>query len=60
MHTNALFFGAQFTQALQTSPLPEHVKSDIKERCKQFLVEAVKEVEMSMPSTFEQLECLSS
>ncbi|XP_066944582.1 SCAN domain-containing protein 3-like [Macrobrachium rosenbergii] len=59
MHTDACFCGAEFQMACSASQLPEATKADIKERCRQFLVEAVREIKKRVPVSGNHLELLS-
>ncbi|XP_066950649.1 uncharacterized protein [Macrobrachium rosenbergii] len=59
MHTDACFYGAEFQMACSASQLPEATKADIKERCRQFLVEAVREIKKRVPVSGNHLELLS-
>ncbi|KAK4320474.1 hypothetical protein Pmani_008640 [Petrolisthes manimaculis] len=44
MHIDACFYGIEFQLACSTIKLPEAIKTNIKERCKLFLVDAVREI----------------
>ncbi|KAK3873345.1 hypothetical protein Pcinc_021633 [Petrolisthes cinctipes] len=59
MHTNACFYGTVFQLACTASQLQETYKTNIKDKCKLFLVEAVREVEYRVPASGEHLEVLS-